>query len=319
MTTTPNFFIIGAPKCGTTAMSEYLRTHPNVFMSDPKEPNFFAEDIGPRRFRAIDEYLNLFAHATPDQLIVAEASTFYIHSDHAVDRIRGFRPDAKLLVMLRRPVDMIYSYHAQLLRSGFENIWDFEKAWELQTTRAAGKAMPPGIKPRELNYRWMGSLGTQVDRVLQIYPRQQVHFIVFDDFSVNTRAEYIRLLAFLEIPDDGRVEFPRIYEGQQFKSRFAARLPRYLRAKLGATRVNATKRALGIRQWGIVRAFDKFNAETSPRPPLRPEFRRYLEELFDPEVALLEKLLGRELPHWRSYQPRQSPVTDAALSQRAEL
>lgn len=303
MITRPNFFIIGAPKCGTTAMSEYLRTHPNVYMSDPKEPAYFSEDVGPTHCRSMDEYLALFAGVKPEQTVIGEASTFYCYSDHAVQRIREFRPDAKLLVMLRRPTDLVYSLHGELLKQGLENKWDFEEAWKLQSARAAGMAVPPGSNARELDFQWIGSLGSQVERVLQLVPKEQVHFILFDDFVRDTRSEYLRLLEFLEVPDDGKTDFPRINEAVQFKSRAMARLPRYLRARMGK-RVEAMKKAVGIDRLGIVEAFDRFNRQVRPSVPLRLEFRQHLDDFFRDEVILLEKLIGRDLSSWRA--PRRS-------------
>ncbi len=295
----PNFFMIGAPKCGTTAMSEYLRTHPNIFMSDPKEPAFFSEDVGPTYCPSMDAYLDLFANARPEHAVIAEASTFYIHSDHAVQKIGEFRPDARLLVMLRKPTDLVYSFHGEVVNQGHENVFDFEKAWELQPERVAGRDIPAGTNPRELHYKWIGSLGSQVERVLEVFPKEQVHFILFNAFTRDPRSEYVRLLEFLKIPDDGRIEFPRVNEGVQFKSKLLARLPRYLRAKTRGPWM-AAKKALGLSQLGIVSAFDRFNREVRPKSPLRPEFRQHLDEVFRDEVVKLEALIGRDLSAWRS-------------------
>ena len=106
----PNFFIVGAPKCGTTALCEYLKYHPNVFMSTPKEPHYFAEDF--ERYRHVkteDKYLALFGDCNDRHLMIGEASVFYLRSTRAVSLIRDFNPDAKIIVMLRNPVDMVYS------------------------------------------------------------------------------------------------------------------------------------------------------------------------------------------------------------------
>ena len=295
----PGFFIVGSPKCGTTAMSEYLRTHPQVFLSDPKEPGFFAEDVVPTAYRTLDEYLAIFAAATSQHTVVGEASTSYIYAEHALERIRNLRPDARLVVMLRRPVDLIYALHDELLRVGQESEFDFEKAWALWPDRARGKAIPPGAKAPQLNYRWIGCLGSQADRLLRIFPRRQVHFILFDDFVRDTRSAYLRLLEFLDLPDDGRTHFPKINEGVQHRSRFLARFPRYLRAKAGG-RVAAFKKFVGVRELGIVKGFDRFNADASPRPPLLPAFRRSLEELYSEEILLLEQRIGVDLSAWRT-------------------
>lgn len=302
MTVRPNFFMIGAPKCGTTAMADYLRTHPNVFISQDKEPGYFADDSVLIKYPTLDDYLNLFAGATVEHTIVGEASTPYIYSPTALRKVRAFRSDARLLAMLRNPVDLAHSWHAQLLFSGTESEWDFERSWNLQPKRAMGEEIPKGCErnpPIYLNYRLICSLGSNLERVFETFPRKQVHVILFDDFARNPRSEYLRLLEFLAIPDDGRVEFPRMNQGKQFRSRGLARLPRYVRLKSGPA-IQAVKEATGIRHLGIVSAFDRFNAETRPRPPLRPEFRQHLNEVFRDEVLKLESLLGRDLSSWRS-------------------
>jgi Sulfotransferase domain len=313
MTTTPNFFIIGAPKCGTTAMCEYLHTHPNIFMSDSKEPFFVAIHSAPSHRATMADYLSRFANANSQQVIVGEHSTPYIQSAQALEKIRLLSPDARLLVMLRRPTDLVYAYHAQMRKQGIEVEWDFEKAWNLQPMRAMGKSIPRGINPHLLDYKWIGSVGSQVDSLLQIFPRSQVHFIRFEDFAKDAGTEYRRVLEFLGIPDDGKVEFPKANENTHFKSARIAKLPRYLRSRVGVNRIKAIKDALGIRQFGITPAIDKFNKEVRPRPPLRPELRRHLDELFTPEVVLLEKLLGWDLSKWRVDEIQETPPNAAAF------
>src|SRR4051812_22016289 len=101
----PDFFIAGAPKSGTTALFEYLSRHPSVFMPDIKEPNFFSSDLHTKgqRFRA-DEYLALFEAARSDQL-TGEASAIYLYSAVAVARLMQHNPRARVVVILRNPVE----------------------------------------------------------------------------------------------------------------------------------------------------------------------------------------------------------------------
>jgi hypothetical protein len=300
----PNFFIIGAPKCGTTAMSEYLRSHPNVFMSDPKEPCFFSKDVVPSNYQTIDEYLELFAHAKPQHSVVAEASIRYIHSKYALDAIRKFQPDAKLMVMLRCPTDLVYAYHGQMLKQGDELEQDFEKAWGLQSARATGKALSQRGKYGYglLQYKWIGSLGSQIENVLRIFPKDQVHVTFFEDMVADTGREYRRLLSFLELPDDGRKEFPRINEATAYKWLWLGQFPKRLRSHIAGL-LHTLHRRTGFRGTGLLKILDHFNVETRPRPPLRPEFRYHLDEVFMEEVMLLEELLGQELPAWHGEVP----------------
>lgn len=296
----PNFFIIGAPKCGTTAMSEYLRSHPSVFMSNPKEPCFFSKEFVPSNYRTVNEYLGLFAHARPEQLIIAEASTNYMHSKGALEKIKDFQPDARLMVMLRNPADLVYAYHGQMVKQGYEPEPDFEKAWELQPSRATGKALSTENKQGHVlrQYKRIGSLGSQVEDVFKVFPKNRVHITFFEDFVADPKCEYHRLLSFLELPDDGRQAFPRINESTHHGSLWLGQSSRRLRRRV-AKPLSELHRKTGFQGTGLLKMLDHLNVETRPRPPLRPAFRQHLDEVFSDEVGLLEKLLGRDLSAWR--------------------
>src|SRR5688572_26342484 len=139
-TTHPNFFIVGAPRCGTTALYQYLRQHDRIFMPTVKECHFMADDFADfRRAHDLDEYLGLFEGATPRHVAVGEASVFYLMSDIAIPNIEAFNPNARHVVMLRNPVELVQSLHEQLLGTLHEDEPDFETAWRLQETRRAGR------------------------------------------------------------------------------------------------------------------------------------------------------------------------------------
>lgn len=299
MSSKPNFFIVGAPKCGTTAMSEYLRSHPGVFMSERKEPHFFSSDLGLNR-RSLDQYLKLFMKASPQQTVVAEASTTYIYSAVALQQLKEFNPDAKLMVMLRRPSDLAYAIHGQCLLAGIEIETDFEKAWSLQGIRAAGKQLPPVCPSyKVLQYKWMASIGSQLQRILELFPRDRVHVTLMDDFVADPRREYLRLLSFLNLPDDGRTDFPRINEAKSHKWLWLGHFSRQMRRRMGKA-FFFLQESTGFRGTGLIRLINYYNLEKRSRPPLSPEFRNYLDEVFDDEVKLLEVLLERDLNDWLS-------------------
>lgn len=298
MTTKPNFFIVGAPKCGTTAISEYLRSHPNVFMSKFKEPHFFSSDLDMNR-RTLEQYLDLFAHAGRQQTIIAEASTTYLFSQVALPRIREFNPDAKILVMLRRPDELAYAIYGQCFLAGIETETDFERAWELQDKRAAGAELPPGCPSyKVLQYKWMASIGSQVQRLLQIFPRSQVHIILMDDLVTDPRGEYLRLLSFLGLPDDGRMEFPRVNEARSHKCLWLGHKSRQLRRRMAGPFFMLREKT-GFRGTGLIRLINYFNTEKRSRSQLSIGFRHYLAALYADEIDLLEKLIGRDLSAWR--------------------
>src|SRR3972149_11450918 len=121
----PNFFIVGAPKCGTTAMYTYLKQHPEVFMSDLKELHFFGTDHHRINYTPYtkEQYLSFFDGAG-DKRRIGEASTSYLYSERAAVEIKEFNPFARIIIMLRNPVDVMYAYHHTNLSGGFEYIPD---------------------------------------------------------------------------------------------------------------------------------------------------------------------------------------------------
>src|SRR6185436_3306607 len=134
----PDFFIVGAFKAGTTALYEYLRVHPQIFMSVPKEPMYFGADLTPRYRRMTeDEYLALFRDARPNQH-AGEASPWYLYSTSAAAEINDFALDGRVIIMLRNPVDVMYSQHSQLVFNQREDLADFGAALDAEPDRLAG-------------------------------------------------------------------------------------------------------------------------------------------------------------------------------------
>jgi len=131
----PDFFIVGAPKCGTTALYRFLSQHPEIFLPKVKEVHFFGSDLYlPGYVPDTEKYLRLFANAR-DETRVGEASVWYLYSKVSAAEIKHFAPEASILIMLRNPVDMIHSLHSQLQYVGVERIKGFESAFMERPTR----------------------------------------------------------------------------------------------------------------------------------------------------------------------------------------
>jgi len=296
----PNFFIVGAPKCGTTALYEYLRPHPNIFMSKVKEPHFFATDLGTYPLiKTLDEYTALFADSTDRHLRIGEASVYYLRSSTAIRNIYEFNPDAKLIAMFRNPVDMVHSFYSQLLYVSQEDVDDFETAWRLQARRADGLDLPGRSRGAFLlQYAEMGRFGTQAQRLLSIFPPAQVKVILYDDFAGSPQKVYDEVIDFLDIPHDNRVEFPRINENKRARAAWLKNLmlkpPTVLRETY-----HSLKQAVGAKQLDAIKqgVLDRITVKER-RPPLSPQFRTEVAETFREEVALLSRLLNRDLSHW---------------------
>lgn len=297
----PNFFIVGAPKCGTTALSEYLREHPAVFMSRPKEPHFFSRDY-PYYYapgeESLDHYLRLFEAAQAEHRAVGEASVWYLYSREALPAIREFDPDARIIAMVRSPLELVPSLHSQMYYVRDEDEADPARAWALQDERRAGRKMPPNARvPAFLQYGEAASLGRQIGRALEVFPSEQVLTLVFDDLRTDPGAVYRRTLEFLDLPHDGRTEFPRINANKAHRRDVVARLTQ--RPPRALVRVaQGVKRVLGIRRLGVLDRIRAGNREQAERPAPDAAFVAEMRSYFREDVALLGELLGRDLSHW---------------------
>lgn len=297
--TRPNFFIAGAPKCGTTALVEYLRTHPQVFISELKEPHYFATDMeGKRTIRTEAEYQGLFSSVQPHHSAIGEGSVYYLYSDEALANIRAYAPDARILVMLRNPLELIPSLHGQFLYSRNEEVRDLGQAWALVGQRAQGRRIPRRCSdPKLLRYDRIARLGEQLERLLGIFPPDQVMWIFFDDFARDTRGEYLRVLDFLGLDDDGREAFPPVNQHKRHRldavGNFTQRPPRRLvQAGLKA------KALLGIDRLGLLNRLRRLNRVEGRRAPLSPELREEILEAYQDDIQRLSQLTGRPLGHW---------------------
>jgi hypothetical protein len=306
MATKPNFFIVGAPKCGTTALSEYLKSHPNVYFSLIKEPNYFASDFraGSTRhsgvsINSLGRYLELFCQAKEYHQAIGEASATYLASTVALRNIYQFNPRAKIIVMLRNPVDLVYAYHSQIVFNLGEDEPDFEKAWQLQTSRQKGYNIPRLCgNINVLQYRKIGQIGTQLEKLFTIFPRSQVKVVLFKEFKNDTAKVYRDVVDFLNLPAHDKRFFPVVNNNKAYKSASIARLTQKP-PKFVFSMVNATKRYLKIDSFGIGNYLHERNNIVRKRNPLSQEFKDYLFAEYAAEVTKVEQVLNLKLDSWK--------------------
>jgi hypothetical protein len=279
----PNFFIVGAPRSGTTSLYEYLWQHPEIYVSVHKEPHFFGSDLSllAGAIREEELYLELFAGAG-DLPRVGEASVWYLLSKRAAAEIRAFSPAAKIIALVREPVQMAHSLHALYVRSGNEDLSSFEEALDAEPERREGRRLPAGAYfPEGLIYTDVARHAPQLERYFEAFGRENVHCILFDDLVRDTAGVYRRALEFLGVDPD-------------------------FEAELDVRRANQRVRMLGIRQLRHIPAevkrrmqFDYFKLHAGgPRIPLPTELAARLRDLFAGDVASLGALLGRDLTGW---------------------
>lgn len=293
----PDFFIVGAPKCGTTSLKAYLREHPEIFIpaGPPTEPHYFLPE-NHRKPLGESEYYALFRAAVGAKR-AGEKSVWYLSASLVPQRIKCFCPRAKIIVMLRNPVDMLYSLHAQLLFSANENIVDFKQALDAEEDRWAGHRIPPGcFNPFQLYYREVANYAPQVKRYFDTFDRENVHVIIFDDFKNNTATVYRETLRFLGVDDSFTPDFKRHNQNTIARSGklmyFRYNYPEFIRT-IGRLLVPSVR----LRH-GLMQTLTKVNTKSLERPPMPQDLRLQLQQEFRRDVVRLSALLGRDLMHW---------------------
>ncbi len=292
----PNLFIVGAPRCGTTSFHDYLGQHPDIFMCEPKEPYYFLTDM-PHRDRFDEKaYFALFADSG-NVKYAGEASVWYLYSRAAADEIKRFCPSARIIIMLRNPIDLLYSLHGISLRTANEDILDFAKALEADLDRRQGRRIPAtAFFPDGLFYRKVVDFTLQVQRYFDAFGRDAVRIITFDDFVRDTAAEYRRTLAWLGVAED--------FEAELSAKNLSSALPNLAIQQL--LRWNAAMRAFRAAMHKVVpyriirRVQAAIGNRTQEQRPGQadPELRACLQRQMLPQIEALSSLIDRDVTHW---------------------
>ena len=296
----PSCFLVGAPKCGTTALCKYLNRHPDIFVPREKELRYFDRDLREVK-KTLDEYLSFFAEG--EGKLCGEGTPSYLYSQVAAKNIHAFNPEAKIIIMLRDPVTVMYAYHSQQLFNGSsENIQDFKLALDAEADRKMGKNIPTKCaNPKKLFYREVVKFTFQVERYFNTFGREQVHAIVFDDFVQDTAKVYRETLQFLGVDPRFETYFDKKNSNKKVRNTTLQTLLKYPPAKvleIGKVFVPLPPSMRRALLEGVKQKLKRFNTKHVPRPPLDPELRRSLQKEFAPEVERLSNLLGRDLTHW---------------------
>ena len=296
----PNFFIVGQPKSGTSALFSFLKGHPDVCISSTKEPQYFCKDINSQYFhlsnqeRTDENYLKLFAHCQKQKFLM-EGSTAYLYSRVAAREIYKFNPDAKIVMMLREPVEFLFTYHMQMLRTSctFEEVEDFMTAVELEQARKSGQCVPGNcFDPQFLYYSDRVSYTEQIERYRAVFPADQLKIIIHDDFKKNNEGVYDEVVNFLGLDPAYRPQFKtinakvgvRFRRLKQASDQWLFPVKQKIRPHIPVA-IYKAGRAL------YRRIFFKHNGLAT----LRPQDRVVLMRRYKDEVARLSICVGRDL------------------------
>jgi len=292
----PDFFIVGAAKCGTTAMNDYLGQHPEIFVPDLKEIHFFGQDLDMRLARerdTLDAYLARFEGAEGCKR-AGEASVWYVYSRTAAQEIKVFDPDARIIIMLRDPVEFMYSQHSQAMHNalGDEDILDFGEALAAEEDRVRGRRIPPQTTmPDQVFYRRIARFTEQVQRYFDLFPREHIHVIVFDDFKADNLATVQGVYRFLGVEPDFEPETPIINPNKTYRSWAVRKLQQRIPSKAKHLVPSGLRQKASDAIYALNRVYE-------PRKAMDATLRRELQREFAPEVAALGDLIGRDLSHW---------------------
>jgi hypothetical protein len=295
----PNFIIIGAGKSGTTSLHYYLQQHPNIYMSPIKETNFFAyaansndqflsfnDSIFP--VKDIATYKKLF-NGAKNEAARGECSPMYLWHPIAPKNIKSYIPEAKLICVLRNPVERSYSAYLMYVSQNFERrTFSQAVADEIKFSKTGNWLLGRGV------YIGIGFYHEQLKRYLQYFHRNQIKVILYDDYRQNSLAILNSIYRFLEINMN---IFPKILvkhnpsglpknktmhhllQPRKFTKQIRRYMPRYLHDP-------------------IFNFFFKIKSNNLVKPPLNENLRRKIVEIFREDILKLQHLIKRDLTHW---------------------
>ena len=298
----PNFFVIGAPKAGTTAFYNCLCQHPEIYMSPIKEPFFFAFEGEPQIFagpagtvfrrRAVwrpRDYMLLYGAVT-NQRAIGEASAIYLRSPLAARRIRQNLPHSRLIAILRQPAERAYSNYMFRVQQNIEPATTFEAALADEAVRLEQGWLPA------LCHKIDGYYHAQLSVYYDLFPREQIKIYLYEDWKERPQAMLRDLFCFLQVDETFSPEL---------RHSNVTLLPRNRRLHQLAINSEGIERRLApilpasgrFRVVSALRWFDK-RYNLAPPPPLDPEIRARLTADYREDILRLQDLIGRDLSHW---------------------
>jgi len=299
--TVPDVYLIGAPKAGTTSLSRWMASHPDLYFSKPKEPAFWATDYPRvreiRGFDTREAYEQLFTGPEArGSNHLAEGSTVYLYSREAVPAIVAEVGDAaRFVVALRNPADLVVSFHRtqQLLLN--EDEPNFETAW--YRSLEGGLPGTDLLDPKLVDYSRVGSLGQAVSQILDVVDRSRVHFVRFENLRDRPEQVWRDLTSFLslsqEIVPSFEVHNP---SNRTFRSPALHRLRNRPPAILAGPVRRLRHLSLRSRRFKALR--NSLWWREQPKPQVSEEMRVKLTAHFAADVALLSRLIDQDLSSW---------------------
>jgi hypothetical protein len=310
-------FVVGAPRCGTTTLAQFLKASPAVAFPAVKEPHFFSQhdlrglDGRQLQVRIERDYLGRFFPPQPGRRVGADASVTYLYMPEQLEPAMKLWPDSRFIIALRNPLSMLPSLHQRLIYIGDETIPSFADAWRAIPDRTAGRRIPARCAdPRWLRYNEAGRFATYIEQLFAVVGRERCHIVLFDDLEADPAGEYRRLMDFCGLEPVVGTDFAprRASKGVRhiWLQRLLKRPPTFIRNYLAGehfmVRVRdlddegeskKAKTVLSLRK-RLLR-WNRGPAKPDPMPNwLADEIRSYYRD----EVEGLGRLIGRDLSGW---------------------
>ncbi len=308
--TLPNFLILGAAKSGTTSLYHYLSQHPQIYMSPVKEPNFFALEGEKPYFRGpsdmevmrrsksvslttdIEAYRALFRGVSNEKAI-GEASTWYLYIPKTPERIRQHIPNAKLIVILRNPVERAYSSFMHLVRGGREPLTDFAQALREEETRIRNNWEPLW------HYKQMGFYYAQLKRYFDSFDRDQIGVYLYDDFKHDLVGVLKDIFRLLDVNDAFAPDVSSRYGMSGIPRNKAVRAMNAFLMKPHPTKAVLKPFLPGeLRRRIVTRTVNVLQNRYLTKAQLSPKLRSELTEVYREDVLKLQGLIQRDLSGW---------------------
>lgn len=301
--TLPNFLIIGAMKSGTTALYQYLEQHPQVYMSPVKEPNFFAFENERPDFRApsdtapggineqsvtdLDEYRTLFGGVSSERA-VGEASHWYLYSPKAPERIQHHIPGARIIAVLRNPVERAYSDFLHSVRDGNETVTDFREALAREPERIhADWSMG--------RYVDRGFYHAQLERYFNRFEPDRIRVYLYEDLKADASGVMKDMFQFLGVDET--------FEPNMSVRPNVSGVPRSRVLHALFTKPSRTKAFLKpLLPATVLSLADDLKRRNLDRPQIQPEIRAQLIDVYTDDILKLQELIRRDLSEWLGQQ-----------------
>lgn len=279
----PNFLIIGAGKAGTTSLYHYLKNHPEVFMPEVKEPQFFSGTLP--EYTSEDAYLNLFREKS-DAKMWGESSVSYFNHPGACQKIYDhLGSNVKLICLLRNPVRTIYSRWGQLVKMNLETRPAEEAI--LNSFTLSGFDMQTNTD----RYAWAVDYATHIHRYLQVFPKSHLKILIFEEFFQPGLPLYRELCRFLEVSESHSPENFVHNQGQIWKTTFV-NTPTWEKTKSILAPIIRKIIPKELRA-DLYKKFETWNKMSLP--PMSGELEAVLINKLEDGKKKLEDLLGRDL------------------------